>query len=76
MDEIINKLKETNSEITVKNCYGVYDAFIRIKYGVDPHDLAWVYLKENKIILMHIKNDNFATLDGLINRIKELKGVN
>lgn len=56
-------------------CYGVYDTIIRIKYGVDPLDLAWVYLKDNKIVYMNIKNDTFTDFDALLNRVKELSEV-
>lgn len=75
MEEILKRINSIGVEVTVNACYGVYDTVIRIKYGVDPLDLAWVYLKDNKIIYMNIKNDTFTDLDALLNRVKELSEV-
>lgn len=75
MEEILKRINSIGVEVTVNACYGVYDTIIRIKYGVDPLDLAWVYLKDNKIICMNIKNDTFTDLDALLNRVKELSEV-
>ena len=70
--EIMNKLAQFE-DVNVRDCGGVYDNIIRIKYGKDPHDLGWIYMKENKIVLMHIKDDNFDNLDSFISRLQELK---
>lgn len=70
--EILDKLIKFE-DVNVRDCGGVYDKIIRIKYGKDPHDLGWIYMKDNKIILMHIKDDNFDTLDSFISRLQELK---
>ena len=43
MDEIVNKLESTGCEVNIRNCGGVYDTIIRVKYGFDSHDLGWVY---------------------------------
>ena len=75
MEEILKRINSIGVEVTVNACYGVYDTIIRIKYGIDPLDLAWVYLKDNKIIDMNIKNDTFTDLDALLNRVKELSEV-
>jgi hypothetical protein len=71
-DEIMNKLTQFE-DVNVRDCGGVYDKIIRIKYGKDPHDLGWIYMKNNIIKLMHIKDDNFDTLDSFISRLQELK---
>ena len=70
--EIMNKLAQFE-DVNVRDCGGVYDKIIRIKYGKDPHDLGWIYMKDNKIVLMHIKDDNFNNLDSFISRLQELK---
>lgn len=72
LGEIMNKLAQFE-DVNVRDCGGVYDKIIRIKYGIDPHDLGWIYMKENKIVLMHIKNENFDNLDSFISRLQELK---
>lgn len=72
ISDIMNKLT-LFSDVNVRDCSGVYDKIIRIKYGKDPHDLGWVYLKENKILLMHIKDENFDDIDKFISRLQELK---
>jgi hypothetical protein len=73
MNEIVKMLRKLKLEYELKTCSGVYDSYIRIKYGIDPHDLAWIYFKDNKIILMHIKNDTYTNLEDFI---KSLNGVN
>lgn len=70
--EIMDKLTQFE-DVNVRDCGGVYDKIIRIKYGKDSHDLGWIYMKDNKILLMHIKDDNFYTLDSFISRLQELK---
>lgn len=75
MEEILKRINSIGVEVTVNACSGVYDTIIRIKYGVDPLDLAWVYLKDNKIVYMNIKNDTFTDFDALLNRVKELSEV-
>lgn len=75
MEEILKRINSIGVEVTVNACSGVYDTVIRIKYGLDPLDLAWVYLKDNNIIYMNIKNDTFTDLDTLLNRVKELSEV-
>jgi hypothetical protein len=72
ISDIVNKLTQF-SDVNVRDCGGVYDKIIRIKYGTDPKDLGWVYLKENKIVLMHIKDENFDDIDKFISRLQELK---
>lgn len=72
ISDIINKLTQF-SDVNISDCDGVYDKIIRIKYGTDPKDLGWVYLKENKILLMHIKDENFDDIDKFISRLQELK---
>ena len=72
ISDIINKLTQF-SDVNISDCDGVYDKIIRIKYGTDPKDLGWVYLKENKIVLMHIKDENFDDIDKFISRLQELK---
>lgn len=72
ISDIVNKLTQF-SDVNVRDCGGVYDKIIRIKYGTDPKDLGWVYLKENKILLMHIKDENFDDIDKFISRLQELK---
>lgn len=72
ISDIMNKLIQF-SDVNVRDCGGVYDKIIRIKYGTDPKDLGWVYLKENKIVLMHIKDENFDDIDKFISRLQELK---
>lgn len=72
ISDIMNKLTQF-SDVNVRDCGGVYDKIIRIKYGTDPKDLGWVYLKENKIVLMHIKDENFDDIDKFISRLQELK---
>lgn len=73
MEEILNKLESTGCEINVRNCGGVYDTIIKAHYGVDPHDLGWVYMKDNKILLIHIKDDTFPDIDSFVSKLKELK---
>lgn len=73
MDEIVNKLESTGCEVNIRNCSGVYDTIIRVKYGFDAHDLGWVYLKEGNILLIHIKDENFPDIDSFVNKLKELK---
>ena len=73
MEEIVNKLESTGSEVNIRNCGGVYDTIIRVKYGFDSHDLGWVYLKDGKILLIHIKDENFPDIDSFISKLKELK---
>ena len=72
IDEIMDKLTQFE-DVKVRDCGGVYDKIIRIKYGIDPNDLGWIYMKDNKIVLMHIKDDNFDNLDSFISRLQELK---
>ena len=72
LGEIMNKLAQFE-DVNVRDCGGVYDKIIRIKYGIDPHDLGWIYMKDNKIVLMHIKDENFDNLDSFISRLQELK---
>ena len=72
ISEIMDKLTPFE-DVNVNDCGGVYDKIIRIKYGKDPHDLGWIYMKENKIVLMHIKDENFDNLDSFISRLQELK---
>ena len=72
ISDIVNKLTQF-SDVNISDCGGVYDKIIRIKYGTDPKDLGWVYLKENKILLMHIKDENFDDIDKFISRLQELK---
>ena len=47
IDEIMDKLTQFE-DVNVRDCGGVYDKIIRIKYGIDPHDLGWIYMKDNK----------------------------
>ena len=73
MEEIVNKLESTGCEVNIRNCGGVYDTIIRVKYGFDSNDLGWVYLKDGKILLIHIKDDNFPDIDSFVSKLKELK---
>jgi hypothetical protein len=73
MEEIVNQLNTTGCEINVRTCSGVYDTIIRVHYGVDPHDLGWVYMNGDKILLIHIKDVNFPDIDSFITKLKELK---
>lgn len=73
MEEIVNKLESTGCEVNIRNCGGVYDTIIRVKYGFDSLDLGWVYLKDGKILLIHIKDENFPDIDSFISKLKELK---
>ena len=73
MDEIVKKIETTGCVINILNCNGVYDTIIKVKYGVASHDLGWVYLKEGKILLIHIKDENFPDIDSFISKLKELK---
>ena len=73
MEEILSKLETTKCAIEINDCGGVYDKIIKVKYGIDPHDLGWIYMKEGKILLIHIKNDNFPDIDSFVNKLKELK---
>lgn len=73
MEEIVNKLESTCCEVNIRNCSGVYDTIIKVKYGFDAHDLGWVYMKDGKILLIHIKDDNFTDIDSFVSKLKELK---
>lgn len=73
MEEILHKLKETGCEVSEQTCEGVYDKIIKVKYGFSAHDVGWIYLKDHKILLIHIKDDEFPDLDSFIGKLKELK---
>lgn len=73
MTEILNKLKETGCVVSERACEGVYDTIVKVKYGCGAHDVGWIYLKDHKILLIHIKDDEFPDLDSFIGKLKELK---
>lgn len=73
METILEKLIEAGFQPITRECSGVYDSFIKVKYGPDPHDIGWVYMKGDKLLLAHIKNDEFKDIDLFIQRLKELK---
>ena len=70
---LLEKIQKSGLQFSQLNCAGVYDEIIKIRYGVLPAQLGWIYLKENKIILMHIGKEEFSDLEQFLKRLIELK---
>ena len=72
MQDILEKLITAGFKPITRECTGVYDAFIKVKYGPDPHDLGWVYMKNDNVILSHIKDEEFKDIDAFIQKLMQL----
>lgn len=71
--DYVKTIVDNGFEAKILSCSGVYDTIITVKYGTSPKENGWIYLKDDKIVLMHIKDTEFSDINSFIQKLKELK---
>lgn len=73
LNDILSKLQSVSCDVKVRECCGIYDTIVKVKYGANAKDVGWIYMKEDKILLIHIKDETINDIETFVNRILQLK---